>query len=147
MAFSIGGALIGLIILVSGTFMMPTGYGNTSQGESVEDINKRRNDEILHSYAFRVTMAGTGIIIVFIGIILRLIYIENRIVPEPINESVPKRPKPILKKVVIQEDKRPTVQTSPPLKPIQPPTSSISPQLVPLKVFRYPPPYDKVNRG
>ena len=160
-----------LISTVVSSMYIPSTSGTIPQEESPEDFNKRQQQMVYASTAFKSTMASLGI-----GIVCVLLAMYRGFIIDERNEARYQRDirvKPILKVSrsrvvpieVIVDDPKPQVKTTPQLNSVPAPSSSppiqlipdtlrhtIIPrgpvvQIVPHVKFKYPPPYDRVNRG
>jgi len=152
---SMVGALISTV--VSSIYIPSTG-GTIPEGESVEDFNKRQQQMIYASAAFKSTMASIGI-----GLVSMVLGIYRTNMIDARNEANYQRDirvKPILKVTrsrvtpieIIVDDPKPQVKTTPNLIPLPAPSSSPPIQLIPGRPlvpqmkYKYPPPYDRINR-
>lgn len=161
--------ICGIVILCVGTSFIPSTGGTVPPGVDPDDFNKQQQAAVYSSIGFKITMVATGITgLSILTIWIRTCNIDYR---EDTREIKDSRVKSILKvkrtsvlpepKISV-EDPKPVVNTSPPITSIPAPSSSVSPQLVPLyysrpviqkikmnpqlrEALKYPPPYDGIN--
>jgi hypothetical protein len=164
----------GIITLSVGTSYIPSSGGPVPLDKSPQEFSEQQQREIYNSNGFKVTMVGTGITVASMLILyLRSCMEDYRVVNIPFrrqtvrsilkvkrihHQQVAPEPQPI---EVIVDDPKPQVKTTPNLTAMVPaPSSSPPPQLIPRgpvieiiplpgglrNTFKYPPPYDVLNR-
>lgn len=172
----VSSVLGGIITLCVGTTYIPQVGGPVPQDKTPQEFNDQQQQAVYSSNGFKVTMVGTGITVASMLVLyLRSCMEDYRVVNIPLRrqnvrsilkvkriqpEQLQAEPQ-IYPIEVIVDDPRPQVKTTPSLTAMVPaPSSSPPPQLVPRgpviqkiplpgalrKTFKYPPPYDVLNK-
>lgn len=121
--------------VVSSHYIPPTG-GTIPQNETAEEFNNRQRQFIYESTPFKITMVFMGFTVLF-GIILGYRYNKIEGYSEELRFRAEARLRPILKvtrsqvvPVVVIEDPKPQIRTTPQLNSTVPPSSSPPIQLI-----------------